>query len=153
MVFSKKRQSRIWIITLIYKYLVINRHLFNKKIDQDTTIKTIVGSGLYDELIFAFTKGDMQHFISFYNHLVDNIDEYYKNIITNDYFRSQVMDTSIAIGFCAEQRLGLSVDVLCTEYRHIMMDYTRSEISHILDIFNIQDIPATFRDKYAIAKD
>lgn len=153
--FSRKRQSRIWTISVLYKYLNIQNT--KTKLMQSqlhlTHIKDIP-SYMYDELIFSFDKGDIQLYQALYNQIHQYYHQY-DQLLTSHIKTNNTM-ISILLTMLSEMHLvyiahnnnakslidaindesssvNHDLNVIIKEYINITFDYTDTNESKIIN--------------------
>lgn len=142
--FSRKRQARIWMISLIYKYLNRKTRLFSEiiqnQVSDSVSILDISTLRPYmrDDLIFVFDKGDVNYFWIMYNCACEKI-LIYREFLKGQHALANPTLLSIAITFFTEMHLGIvDEESLTKEYQKIVADYTDSNLENaIIDIWNV----------------
>ena len=78
MVFSNKKQSRIWLVSLVYKLLIRDQEF--PPINFELSSVQQLSSFFEDDIIFSYERGDLDYFKQIYNSVAHNIAEIHSKI-------------------------------------------------------------------------
>ena len=129
--FSRKRQSRTWLLCLLYKYLALNSDvLFKSQIISEDIAD--IPSNIYDDLVFYFTRGDFMYFRKMYNHLCLSMCKY-RDILSNT--SKDITFICICVMFFAELDIyDTARDLLIREYKKISRDYIEADVTELIHL-------------------
>lgn len=71
MVFSNKKQARIWLVSIVYK-LLMREEVFPLLPDGISSVQELVYF-FEDEIVFSYEKGDIDYFKTIYSAISQNI--------------------------------------------------------------------------------